>query len=132
MLASVYFDQSKLIFDQSKIVNKLFLKVKFELFKSLFQNVFKLLFLSPIRTSTILNFLSFSTKCFARFSSPKGGSPLYPFFFIYFQLYMHFFMHWRVIFGLCINWGFWCIKPYFVKLINGFCCYIDIFLIYNG
>ena len=92
MWASVCFDQSKLIFDQSKIVNKLFLKVKFELFKSLFQNVFKLLFLSPIQTSTILNFLSFSTKCFARFPSPKAGMSIIPFLFHLFSV-VHAFFH---------------------------------------
>ena len=31
-----------------------------------------------------------------------------------------FFMHWRVIFGLSIFWGFWRYKPYFVKLNIGF------------
>ena len=86
MLASVYFDQSKLIFDQSKIVNKLFLKVRFDLFKSLFQNFFKLLFLSSIWTSTILKFLSFSTKFFARFSSPKAGMSIIPFLFHLFSV----------------------------------------------
>ena len=45
--------------------------------------------------------------------------PLYPFFFIYFQ----FFMHWRVIFGLSIFWGFLWFKPFFVKLIIGFLFY---------
>ena len=47
----------------------------------LVQNFFKLLFLSPIRTSTILNFLSFSTKFFARFSSPKAGMSIILFLF---------------------------------------------------
>ena len=94
---------------------------------------FKILFLSPIQTSTILYFFSFSTKFFAGFSSPpRPVCPSYPFFFIYFQFYMHFFMHWKDIFGLCINWGFWCFKPYFVKLINGFCWYIVIFMINVG
>ena len=92
MLASVYFDQSKLIFDQSKIVNKLFLKVRFDLFKSLFQNFFKLLFLSSIWTSTILKFLSFSTKFFARFSSPKAGMSIIPFLFHLFSV-LHAFFH---------------------------------------
>ena len=79
-----------------------------------------------------LIFCRFRPNVLQGFPLPRAVCPLYPFFFIYFQLYMHFFMHWRVIFELCINWGFWCIKPYFVKLINGFCCYIVIFLIYDG
>ena len=41
-----------------------------------------------------------------------------------------FFMHWRAIFRLCINWGFLWFKPNFVKLINGFCWYTVIFMIY--
>ena len=92
MYASVCFNQSKLIFDQSKIVNKLFLKFRFDWFKSLFQNLFKLLFLSLIRTSTILNFLLFSTNFFARFSSPKSGMSFIPFLF-HLLLVLHAFFH---------------------------------------
>ena len=67
-------------------------------------------------------FCRFPPNFLQGFSLHKPICPYYPLFFIYFQFYMHFFMHWRVIFGLCIFWGFWCFKPYFVKLINGFCC----------
>ena len=77
-------------------------------------------------------FCRFPPNFLQGFSLHKPICPLYPFFFIYFQFYMHFFMHWRVIFELCINWGFWCFKPNFVKLINGFCWYIVIFMIYVG
>ena len=77
---SVSIDRDCFSIDRNSWI-KLFLKVKFELFTSLFQNVFKLLFLSPIRTSTILNFLSFSTKYFAGFSSPKAGMSIIPYLF---------------------------------------------------
>ena len=61
--ASVCFNQSKLIFDQSKIVNKFFLKSNLDLFNSLFSKVFKLLSLSlsPTRQGSTANFLSFSS-----------------------------------------------------------------------
>ena len=52
---------------------------------------FKLLFLSPIRTSTILNFLSFLTKIFARFSSPKAGMSIIPILFHLFSVFHAFF-----------------------------------------
>ena len=77
-------------------------------------------------------FCHFRQNFLQDFPLPRLVCPLYPFFFIYFQFYMHFFMHWRDIFGLYINWGFWCFKPYFVKLINGFCWYLSIFMIYVG
>ena len=80
---SVCFDQSKLIFDQSKIVCQVFKKSDL----TYSNHFFKLLFLSPIRTSTILNFLSFLTKYFARFSSPKAGMSIIPFLFHLFPVF---------------------------------------------
>ena len=68
------------------------------------------------------NFCRFLPKFLQGFPLSKSVCPYYPLLFSYIQFYMHFFMHWRFIFRLCINWAFWCIKPYFVKLINGFCC----------
>ena len=134
MWAFVYFDQSKLIFDQSKIMNKLFLKKSdLDLLKPHFSKVLKLFSLSlRFELGSTSNFCHFLPKFLQGFPLSKSVCPYYPLLFIYFQFYMHFFMHWRVIFGPCINWGFWCIKPYFVKLINGFCCYIDIFLNYDS
>ena len=78
------------------------------------------------------NFCHFPPNLLQVFPLPKPVSPFYPFFCILFHVCMHKFMHFFEIFGLCINWDFCLIKPYFMKLINGFCCYIDIFMIYDG
>ena len=98
-------------------------------FSKLFQTSF---FSLQFRQAQFLIFCRFQPNFWLVFPLPRPVWPYNPFFFIYFQFYMHFFMHWRVIFRLCIFWGFWCLKPYFVKLINGFCCYIVMFLIYDG
>ena len=95
MWASVYIDQSKLIFDQSKIVNKLFLKVRSWLiltsfFKSSLTSLS--LSLSPIRTRLHIKFLSFSSKIFARFSSLQAGMSKLPSLFHLF-LVLHAFFH---------------------------------------
>ena len=104
------FNWSKLFFNQSKLWSKVmmslclfrsietnfrsienresgFQKIRFDLLKSLFQNFFKLLFLSPIRTSTILYFFSFLTKFFARFSSLKASMSIIPFLFHLFSIF---------------------------------------------
>ena len=52
---------SKLIFDQLKIVNKLFLKLDLNLFNSPFSKVFKLFSLSSTQQGSTANFLSFSS-----------------------------------------------------------------------
>ena len=91
------FDQSSLIFDQSKLrfknfseslpgsidrtcfsINrtswiKFFLNTVFDSFKTLFQNFFKLSSLSLTWQGSTEDFLSFSTKFFVRFFSPKAG-----------------------------------------------------------
>ena len=74
------------------------------------------------------NFCRFPPNLLQGFPPPKPVSPFYPSFCILFHVCMHLFE----IFGLCINWDFCLIKPYFMKLVNGFCCYIDIFMIYDG
>ena len=68
-------------------------------------------------------FCRFQPKFLQSFPFPRPVCPLYHFFFIYCQFFMHFFMHWRVIFELSIFCGFWWFKPYFVKLIIGFLFY---------
>ena len=78
------------------------------------------------------NFCHFPPNLLQGFPLPKPVSPFYPSFCILFHVCMHKFMHFFEIFGLCINWDFCLLKPYFMKLINGFCCYIDIFMIYDG
>ena len=103
------FDQSSLFFDQSKLhfknfseplpglidrtcfsINrtswiKFFLNTVFYSFKTLFQIFLKLSSLSPTWQGSTEDFLSFSTKFFARFFSPKAGQDLYtpPFSFIF-------------------------------------------------
>ena len=78
------------------------------------------------------NFCHFPPNLLQGFPLPKPVSPFYPSFCILFHVCMHKFMQLFEIFGPCINWDFCLIKPYFMKLINGFCCYIDIFMIYDG
>ena len=130
--ASVCFDQSKLILDQSKNVDKFFLKSDLTYLNHFFKTFSNSFFSLQFGRAPSSIFYHFWPNFLQSFPLPRPVCPLHPFFFIYFQFYMHFFMHWRVIFGLCINWGFWCFKPYFVKLINGFCGYIVIFMIYVG
>ena len=78
------------------------------------------------------NFCRFPSNLLQGFPLPKPVSPIYPSFCTLFHVCMHKFMHLFEIFRLYINWDFCLIKPYFMKLINGFCCYIDIFMIYDG
>ena len=97
------FDQSSLFFDQSKLRLKIsvslclfrlieivfgsieyresgFLKFSVWLVQNTFSKVFfQLFFLSPTRQSKIIQFLSFSSENFARFSSPKAGKSILPF-----------------------------------------------------
>ena len=97
------FDRSSLFFDQSKLRLKIsvslclfrlieivfgsieyresgFLKFSVWLVQNTFSKVFfQLFFLSPTRQSKIIQFLSFSSENFARFSSPKAGKSILPF-----------------------------------------------------
>ena len=57
---------------------KFFLNTVFDSFKTLFQNFFKLSSLSPTWQGSTEDFLSFSTKFFARFFSPKAGKTFIP------------------------------------------------------
>ena len=131
MWASAWFDWSKLIFDQSKIGFQIFLKQFFDCFKNfLFKKFFNFSSLSNL-ARILYNFLSFSSKIFARFSSLKVGMTILthpPFCFI-FMISCIFFMHLRVIFGPLYFWDFWWFKPCFLKLIIGFWWDIDIFMI---
>ena len=99
------FDRSSLFFDQSKLRLKIsmslclvrliepvfqsiehressffffFLNTVFDSFKTLFQNFFKLSSLSPTWQGSTEDFLSFSTKFFARFFSPKASKTFIP------------------------------------------------------
>ena len=67
-----------------------FLKTQFDLFKSLFQNFFKLFSLSPTRQGSIEIFRRFPSFFLQGFSLPKSICPFYSLFFIYFLFYMHF------------------------------------------
>ena len=60
----------ELVFDQSNIVNQVFKKLSFDLFKHLFKT-FQIFFsLSPTRQGSTDIFLSFSSKILAKFLSP--------------------------------------------------------------
>ena len=97
--ASVCFDQLKLIFDQSKIVNKVFKNLILTCSTHLFQNFFKLFFLSPTRKMLFIKFLQ-------GFPLSRPVCPFYPSFCIYFHVFMHKFMHFVGIFGPIQIWSF--------------------------
>ena len=93
-----------------------FLKNQIWLIQITFSNSFFSLRFGQAQSSI---FCRFRPNILQGFPLPRPVCPLYPFFFIYFQ----FFMHWRVIFELSIFWGFLWFKPFFVKLIIGFLFY---------
>ena len=113
---SICFNWSKLIFDQSKIMCQVFKKSNLTYSNHFFKTFSNSFFSLRFRQAQSSIFFHFWQNFLQDFPLPSPVCPLYPFFFIYFQ----FFMHWRVIFGLSIFWGFWWFKPYFVKLIIGF------------
>ena len=104
-------------------------KIRFDLFKPLFQNFFLSLRLSKAPQQF---FCRFPPNLLQGFSLPKPVCLFYPSFCIVFHVSCIFSWVLGTIFRLCIFWDFWWIKPCFVKLINGFCCHNDIFLIYDG
>ena len=77
-------------------------------------------------------FCLFSLKFLQGFSLSRPVKPLYPSFCSYFHDFMHYLMHFREIFKTFQIWDFYWINPLFLKLIIGFCFYIDIFMIYVG
>ena len=111
----------------------LFKKLRFDLFKLLFQNFFKLSSLSlRLGKAPLRIFCRFRPIFLHGFSLPRPVRPLYPSFCIYFHVFMHKFMHFCGIFRTFQYWDFCWINPLFLKLIIGFCSYIGIFMIYDG
>ena len=97
--------------------------------KQFFKSFFNFSLFLRLGKAKSSNFCRFPSNLLQGFPLPKPVSPIYPSFCTLFHVCMHKFMHLFEIFELCINWDFCLIKPYFMKLINGFCCYIDIFMI---
>ena len=150
------FDQSSLFFNQSKLRLKISVSLcLFQLIENIFRSIefresgfFKIQCLTRLKhffksffnfslslrlgKAKSSNFYRFPPNLLQGFPVLKPVSPFYPSFYILFHVCMHKFMHLFEIFGLCINWDFCLTKPYFMKLINGFCCYIDIFMIFDG
>ena len=123
MWASVCFDWLKLFFDQSNIVNQIFLKTDLDLFNSFFQKFISSslslslsLSLSPIQTWLHLRFLLFFIILFARFLFPNIGKTLLPFFLLLFSYFMHFscILIWG--FRTCAYLGFLMIKAIFSEI----------------
>ena len=110
-----------------------FFKISVWLVQNTFSKVFSTFLSLSLRISKAKSsfFSHFPPNLLQHFPFPKPVSPFYPSFCILFHVCMHKFKHLFEIFGLCINWDFCLIKPYFMKLINGFYCYIDIFMIYD-
>ena len=77
-------------------------------------------------------FCRFSTKFLQGFSLTRPVIPLYPSFCFYFYDCMHKLMHFKG-FSELFKFGIFVESIlFFLKLINGFCFYIDIFMIYVG
>ena len=94
---------------------------------------FKTFFLSlRLGKAPLRFFFHFPPKFLQGFPLPRLVRPLYPSFCIYFHVFMHKLMHFCWIFGNFQNWDFFGINPLFLKLIIGFCSYIDIFMSYIG
>ena len=110
-----------------------FFKIQYLTFsKQFFKRFFNFSLSLRLGKAKSSNFCRFPPNLLQGFPLPKPVSPFYPSFCILFHVCMHKFMHLFENFGLCINWDFCLIKPYFMKLINGFCCYINIFMIYDS
>ena len=78
-------------FDQSNVKNKVFKKFKFDLFKPLFQKLFKTFSLSPTRQAPQQFFCRFPPNFLQGFSLNKPICPYYPFFCIVFYVFVHYF-----------------------------------------
>ena len=99
----------------------------YSLFKS-FSN-FSLSLSLRIRQGLLSIFCHFPPFFLQGFPLPRPVRSLYPSFCIYFHVSC---INSCIILGfsnLCIFWGFWWFKRYFVKLIIGFCWYTVIFMI---
>ena len=94
-----------------------------------FQTFFSL---SPTRQGSTEIFCRFPPFFLQGFSLPKPVCLFCTSFCIYFHVFMHKLMHFCGIFGIFQNWDFFGINPLFLKLIIGFCSYIDIFMSYVG
>ena len=90
--ASAWFDWSNLFFYQSKIVFQVFFKTVLWLFQNIFFKSFSTFLLSLTWQGSTTNFLSFSSKIFARFSSLKADKTILSlllFLFSSFHAYFH-------------------------------------------
>ena len=110
-----------------------FLKTMFWLIQTFFSKPFSNFSLSlRLGKAPLKIFCRFSLKFLQGFSLSRLVRPLYPSFCFYFHDFMHNLMHFREIFGTFQIWDFCWINPLLLKLIIGFCFYIDIFMIYVG
>ena len=110
-----------------------FKKNQIWLVQTAFSKLFKTFFLSlRLGKAPQRFFCRFPPNFLQGFSLPKPICLFYPSFCIVCHALCIFSWFLGTIFRLCIFWNFWWIKPCFVKLINGFCCHNDIFLIYDG
>ena len=100
------FKGASICFDQSKIVNKVFKNLSLTCSTHLFQNFFKLFFLSLTHKGYSSNFCCFPLTILQGFPLPRLVRPFYPSFCIYFHVFMYKFMHFVGIFGPIQIWGF--------------------------
>ena len=106
-LMSLYLFQSiETIFQSIEIHESGFLKLRFDLFKSLFQNFSKTFSLSSTRQGSIEIFCRFPPFFLQGFSLPKPVCLFCLSFCIYFHVFMQKLMHFCGIFETFQNWDF--------------------------
>ena len=89
-----------------------------------FSKVFKKIFsLSSIGPDSLSIFCRFPSNFFQGFCHLAPVRPFY-----HFSFFMHIFMHFRDIFGPSNFWGFWCLRWFLSKLINGFLLLNDVIM----
>ena len=109
-----------------KLVREFFKTWDFHVFFTI-SKVFKKLFsLSSTDPDSTPIFCCFPSNFLQSFCLLAPVRPFYPFFFGLISFFMHFFMHFREIFGPNSFWGFWCLRCFLSQLINGFLLLDDV------
>ena len=129
--ASICFDRSNLRFWSIENSMRCFQKLIFSSVKHFFKIFFNFSLSIRLGQGSISIFCRYSPFFLQGFPLSKLESPLYPSFCIYFHVFMHKLMHFVGIFGTFQIWGFWWFKPFFLKLIIGFCSYNVINMIFD-
>ena len=118
-------DRTYFLTDQ-KSVREFFKTWAFHVFftiSKVFEKLFSLSLTNPNSKSNFCCFPSNFSQGFCRLAPVR---PFYPFFFSLISFFMHFFKHFREIFGPNNFGGFWCFSWFLSQLINGFLLVDDV------